>query len=209
MGIYWVYQSPFKGLQHKEGPPSQGVFPPFSFPRFKVTVKVMLYIMSLVSVDQKEQQMEVHGFYRTQWLDQRLAFSKHFEAGKTFFRNPTKGKGGNFCLPKCRNPKTQFFQTKLSFFGSFTFCFLLFFELFVGNCCLHDSVRGQDMLILKGFALNKCRCFAHTFDGEMQIRRSPPWDVQIVGYSLSTQLVNRGFLFSIFLLHCVFSCSFL
>ena len=44
-----------------------------------VTVKVMLYIMSLVSVDQKEQQMEVHGFYRTQWLDQRLAFSKRFE----------------------------------------------------------------------------------------------------------------------------------
>lgn len=44
-----------------------------------VTVKVMLYIMSLVSVDQKEQQMEVHGFYRTQWVDQRLAFPKRFE----------------------------------------------------------------------------------------------------------------------------------
>eukprot|EP00434_Breviolum_minutum_P041336 symbB.v1.2.036773.t1/scaffold5270.1/size29095/2 len=44
-----------------------------------VTVKVMLYIMSLVSVDQKEQQMEVHGFYRTQWVDQRLAMAERFK----------------------------------------------------------------------------------------------------------------------------------
>jgi len=47
---------------------------------FQVTVKVMLYIMSLVSVDQKEQQMEVHGFYRTQWVDQRLAMAERFKA---------------------------------------------------------------------------------------------------------------------------------
>ena len=106
----------------------------------QVTVKVMLYIMSLVSVDQKEQQMEVHGFYRTQWLDQRLAFSKRFEAGKN---EHTPKKKREIQSSKIQNPKSTF-QT-LDLFAVLHF-FSVILELFVGTCCLHDSVRGHEVL---------------------------------------------------------------
>lgn len=45
----------------------------------QVQVKVMLYITSIVRVDQKEQQLAVEGYYRTQWTDPRLALAKRFE----------------------------------------------------------------------------------------------------------------------------------
>lgn len=109
----------------------------FQWRLLQVTVKVMLYIMSLVSVDQKEQQMEVHGFYRTQWLDQRLAFSKRFEAGKK--RTHPKKETRNSVF---QNTKSQIHFSDIRPFCSFTLFFSVILELFVGNCCLHDSVNS-------------------------------------------------------------------
>jgi len=45
----------------------------------QVKVQVMLYITSIVRVDQKEQQLAVEGYYRTQWIDPRLALAERFE----------------------------------------------------------------------------------------------------------------------------------
>ena len=126
----------------------------------QVTVKVMLYIMSLVSVDQKEQQMEVHGFYRTQWLDQRLAFSKRFEARKN---EHTPKKKREIQSSKIQNPKSTF-QT-LDLFAVLHFFFLSFL-----NCLLvivAYMIQLEVTKCLKCFALNKCRCFAHTVDGDL------------------------------------------
>ena len=108
-----------------------------------MTVKVMLYIMSLVSVDQKEQQMEVHGFYRTQWLDQRLAFSKRFEARKN---EHTPKKKREIQSSETQNPKSTF-QT-LDLFAVLHFFFLSFLNclLVIVAYMIQLTVRGHEVL---------------------------------------------------------------
>ena len=129
-------------------------------PKLQVTVKVMLYIMSLVSVDQKEQQMEVHGFYRTQWLDQRLAFSKRFEAGKK--TDTAQKRKDKFSLPKYKIPNP--------FSDIRPFCSLTLFFLSFLNCLLvivAYMIQLEVRKFLRCFALNKCRCSAHAVDGDL------------------------------------------
>lgn len=41
-----------------------------------VPVQVMLYITSIVQMAQKDQQLVVDGYYRTQWWDERLALDR-------------------------------------------------------------------------------------------------------------------------------------